>query len=548
MGTIAFIVLLLGMVVLSSIIVRSCVALPLPMVQIALGAVAARVVTYRVSLEPAVLFQLFLAPLLFLDGWRIPRAGLFRDKGTILSLALGLVLITVLGIGAFIHWLIPAFSWPAAFALAAILSPTDTIAVSSVAARVPLPRRLMLILEGESLLNDASGLVCFRFAVVAALTGNFALWRAAGTFLWLAVGGLVAGAAICLAANAAKDWVSRRWGEDVGAQILVSLIIPFAAYLMADAIGASGILAAVAAGLMMGIEERAGRASAITRIQRAAVWDAVQFAGNGVIFVLLGHQLPEILGGANTAIRQAGVSGLPWFAFDVLAVCVALAALRAAWTGVALGVRYGLGERVATDSSTSLARLVAISTFAGARGAVTLAAAMAIPLVARADVPWPARDVSILMAAGVILVSLVSANAGLALVTRPLKRSATSATGEENGIRSLAALAALQAIEQALREPMAQGSRAHVYAQAGGRIAADYHRRIAAHSPTAADKPSARQASEVERRLRLVALAAERKELNSAATFGRQSQELIRELVYEIDLQESQLTSQARRT
>lgn len=544
MESMAFIVILLATVVLSSIIARSfTITLPLPLIQIALGCVIANVSSFRVSLEPDVFFLLFLAPLLFLDGWRIPREGLFRDKWTIISLAFGLVLFTVLGAGVFIHWLIPAISLPAAFALASILSPTDTIAVSSAASRAPIPRRLMVILEGESLLNDASGLVCFRFAVAVAMTGNLVLWKAAGTFIWLALGGLLVGVATCVVANTTKDWVSRKFGEEVGAQILVSLIIPFTAYLIADTVGASGILAAVAAGIMMGIEERSGRASAVTRIRRSAVWDAVQFAGNGVIFVLLGHQLPGIIAGAGSAIQQTDKHNELWLIFYVLAICVVLTAIRSAWAWVTIRLRLALGEKWGHGTAASDSRLVAITAFAGARGAVTLAAAMTIPLSLRDGTAWPARDLTILLAAGVIVVSLISASAGLAFVTRPFKVSRVNELQEECAIRSIAARAAIDAIGEAVREKEAQGSGADLYVQAGKRIAADYHRRIEANSVTGRESPLAAQADEIERSLRLIALDAERREMYSAARLGRQNQELIRDLVYEIDLQESQLFS-----
>src|SRR6202011_3562615 len=141
----------------------SPVPLPLPLVQIALGGVLPPLANPGVALNPDIFFLLFLPPLLFLDGWRIPKEGLFRDKGTILELALGLVVFTVVGVGFFINWMIPEMPVAIAFALAAIVSPTDPIAVSAIAARVPIPKRLMHILEGESLLNDASGLVCMRF-------------------------------------------------------------------------------------------------------------------------------------------------------------------------------------------------------------------------------------------------------------------------------------------------------------------------------------------------------------------------------------------------
>src|SRR5574337_1507322 len=185
MGSIELVLAMLLAVIVSGYLVRVLpISLPLPIVQIVLGGVIAGVLHHGVELDPEGFFLVFLPPLLFLDGWRIPKDGLFRDRGTILQLALGLVVFTVVGAGYLIHWLIPAMPLAVAFALAAIVSPTDPVAVSSITARVPVPRRLMHILEGESLLNDASGLVCFQFAVAAALTGTFSPGSAALTFVW----------------------------------------------------------------------------------------------------------------------------------------------------------------------------------------------------------------------------------------------------------------------------------------------------------------------------------------------------------------------------
>lgn len=320
---------LLLAVVFSGILARALpIALPLPLVQIALGAVIGSVANLRVELEPHIFFLLFLPPLLFLDGWRIPKEGLFRDKGTILELALGLVVFTVLGVGLLIHWMIPSVPLAVAFALAAILSPTDPIAVSAIAARAPIPKRLMHILEGESLLNDASGLVCMRFAVAAALTGTFSLVSAFGTFLWLAMGGIAIGVGVTWATMRLKDYTSRRLGEESGSQILISLLIPFGAYLLAEHLHCSGILAAVSAGITMSYAEQSGQALAITRVRRTAAWDLLQFSLNGVIFVLLGEQLPIIVGEAADALREAGQRHWIWLPLYVIIINAALAALR----------------------------------------------------------------------------------------------------------------------------------------------------------------------------------------------------------------------------
>src|SRR3954449_129163 len=185
-------------------------AVPLPLVQIALGALIAAVMDVGVPLNPDIFFLLFIPPLLFLDGWRIPNRGLFKDAAIILELALGLVLFTVVGVGFFIHWLIPAVPLAVAFALAAILSPTDPIAVSAITSRVPVPQRMMHILEGESLLNDASGLVCMRFALAGALTGTFSINDAALNFLWVAFGGIAIGTGLTWGVGRAKGWIARR--------------------------------------------------------------------------------------------------------------------------------------------------------------------------------------------------------------------------------------------------------------------------------------------------------------------------------------------------
>ncbi|MDP3400168.1 MAG: cation:proton antiporter, partial [Brevundimonas sp.] len=175
--------LLLAVVVSGSVARITRIALPL--VQIALGAVIVLVTGRTVDLEPDIFFLLFLPPLLFLDGWRFPKEDLFRDGETILELALGLVLFTVVGLGLLIWWMIPEMPLAVAFALAAILSPTDPVAVQAIAARVPMPKRMMRILEGESLLNDATGLTCMRLAIAAATTGTFALGEAVAAFTWL---------------------------------------------------------------------------------------------------------------------------------------------------------------------------------------------------------------------------------------------------------------------------------------------------------------------------------------------------------------------------
>lgn len=174
---------------------------------------------------------MFIAPLLFLDGWRIPKDAFFSDWGPILTLAFGIVVFTVIGLGPLIETIIPVIPLSVAFAVAATLSPTDAVAISEISAGAPVPVRLMHILDGEALLNDASGLVCFCFVVAAALTGSFSLADATLTFFQTAAGGLLAGILISFGACDVYHWFSRRTGEEPGTPILISVLIPFAAYL-----------------------------------------------------------------------------------------------------------------------------------------------------------------------------------------------------------------------------------------------------------------------------------------------------------------------------
>ena len=249
----------------------------------------------------------------------------------------------------------------------------------------------MHVLEGEALLNDASGLVCLRFAIAAAVTGSFSLVEAGGTFLWLVFGGVAAGAAVTLLANVVKDWTARLFGEETGTQILISLLLPFGSYVVADRLGASGILAAVTAGIVMSYEELAGRALAGTRIRRAAVWDALQFAGNGVIFVLLGQQLTSVIDQAGQAIRQTGRQGEGWLVVYVAAISCALLVIRSMWTWAALRLIVLRAGRSAPTISASGWRLIAATSLAGVRGAVSLSGVMTLAVVPRRRLVVPGK-------------------------------------------------------------------------------------------------------------------------------------------------------------
>ncbi|WP_129778045.1 Na+/H+ antiporter [Peristeroidobacter soli] len=520
-------------------------SVPLPIVQIALGALIALIAKAPVELDPDVFFLLFLPPLLFLDGWRIPKEGLFRDKDTILELAVGLVIFTVVGLGFLINWMIPAMPLPVAFALAAVVSPTDPVAVSALSSRAPIPKRLLHILEGESLLNDASGLVCMRFAVAATMTGLFSPLAAVGTFLWLALGGIVIGVVFTWTITTLKDWMARRIGEDTGSQILISLLIPFGAYLLAEHLHCSGILAAVAAGIMMSYAELTGRALATTRMRRTGVWDTIQFAVNGVIFVLLGEQMPKLIEGAARVVQDAGHHDPLWLIVYVVAINAALAALRFIWVWVSLRLTLFRASRsTGAQAKRPSWRLVAVTSLAGVRGAITLAGVLTLPLLMPDGSPFPARDLAIFLAAGVILSSLVAATIGLPFLLGGLHIPPEPAHDEqEDAAKVAAAEAAIKAIEHAQHELSRNRDDVDLYADTGAKIMDVYRARITSQPHSAEEVEKMRLIGEIERQLRLAGLRAERDELFRLVRARQLPEETVRKLVREIDLLEARLTS-----
>jgi CPA1 family monovalent cation:H+ antiporter len=535
--------LLLAVVVSGWLSRLSPVSVPTPLVQIALGAVIALTTGAAVDLKPDVFFLLFLPPLLFYDGWKIPKEGLFRDKGTILQLALGLVVFTVLGIGLLIHWMIPVMPLAAAFALAAIISPTDPIAVSAIATKVPIPKRLMHILEGEALLNDASGLVCMRFAVAAVVTGSFSLVDAFGAFLWMAIGGIAIGVGVTWAITRVKGMIARHIGEDAGSQVLISLLIPFGAYLLAEEFHCSGILAAVAGGITMSYAEQSGQALAETRVRRNAVWDMIQFTANGIIFVLLGEQLPSIAARAASVVHLTGHTDPLWLIVYVVAISFALIALRFLWVWVALRFTLFRTARKGQAVQKPSLRLIAATSLAGVRGAITLAGVLTIPFVVGDGSAFPARTLIIFLAAAVIVVSLVLASVGLPFLLKGLKLPPEpKALAEEDSARAVAAEAAIEAIEQ-LQKAMKIGKKdTELYAEASARIMELYRRRIDNQGLHGEAATHLRSLEKIERELRLAGLRAEREVFYELSRSRELSDETARKLVREADLMEARLT------
>lgn len=544
MDIITLVLILLLAVVISGVVGRLLpVAIPLPLIQIAIGAGIEATMDMGVQLKPEIFFLLFLPPLLFLDGWRIPKDGLFRDANTILELALGLVVFTVVGMGFFIHWMIPAMPLAVAFALASVLAPTDPIAVSAISSRIAVPKRMMHILEGEALLNDASGLVCLRFAIAAALTGSFSITAAATTFLWLAAGGLAIGVVVAWCTSRAWSWISRRYDNDPGSFILVSLLIPLASYLLAEHVHCSGILAAVAAGFTMSFVENPVRSPAESRMRRDVVWDMVQFAANGAIFILLGEQLPGIFASAVETVREAGRYDAGWLALYVVAIMLVLAAARFIWVWVSL--RFTLfrakhrGEVVAPAGWRPGWRLVAASSLAGAKGAITLAGILTLPLTLSDGSPFPARDLSIFLAAGVIILSLIAASISLPFLFRNLDLPPEEPSeGQENAARVKAAESAIKAVERTLGAAPAD---AGLTAEASLRVMDYYRYRADLGMKNLEDAASSRRLHEAERDLFRIGLRAEREEVVRLRRARHLGSEAMHKLIREIDLTEARI-------
>ena len=541
----AYTVLILLMLVSVSRLVARVVPLPLPLLQIAAGALlAVPTLGLHVALEPELFLFLFLPPLLFSDGWRMPKRDLWRYRGSILMLAVGLVLFTVVGAGYFIHWLLPSIALPVAFALAAVLSPTDAVAVSAIAQdRLPTP--LMRILQGEALMNDASGLVTFKFALAAAITGVFSLADASVTFVLVAVGGLAIGVALSWLVGRLRLWMIARGWDDPATHVVFMLLLPFAAYVLAEQLGASGILSAVAAGMMQSWLDLLPRQTS-TRLLNRSAWSLLEFSFNGLIFLILGLQLPDIIKAVIS--HEATVwPALAWRCLQVVAVFLVLVGLRFVW--VQSTWRFvGWWRRVRGKAEITLvptARSCWLLTVGGVRGAVTLAGVMSVPMLLGAGQDFPQRDLLIFIAAGVILLSLVCACIALPLLLRGVVKSPDDALRQE--VRDAwrrtaeAAIRALEAEELPAKADSPDAAKAALAAELKARIMSEYRHQLEIYNDSDEAQALARQMDTLERKLRISALRAQRLELYSLRRHHQIGDDVLREVLGELDLNEANL-------
>ncbi|MVV51837.1 Na+/H+ antiporter [Pseudomonas sp. PB120] len=536
----AYTVLIMLMLVGVSRLIGRVIPLPLPLVQIAAGALLAwPTLGLHVALDPELFLFLFLPPLLFSDGWRMPKREFWRLRGPILTLAVGLVLFTVVGAGYFINWLIPGIPLPVAFALAAVLSPTDAVAVSAISQnRLPTP--LMHMLQGEALMNDASGLVTFKFALAAAVTGMFSLANASLTFVLVAVGGLAVGVALSWLVGRLRAWMIARGWDDPATHVVFMLLLPFAAYVLAERVGASGILSAVAAGMMQSWLDLLPRQTN-TRLLNRSVWSLLEFAFNGLIFLLLGLQLPDII----KAVASHETSLWPTLLYrclDVLAIFCVLLVLRFTWVQSTWRLSGLLRRLRGQGAMTQLpdARSCWLLTIGGVRGAVTLAGVLSVPMMMGGD-EFPERDLMIFIAAGVILLSLIAACITLPLLLRGIDKSPDDK--RRNEVREAwrkTAEAAIHALEAEETTPQ-DAAQSALAAELKARLMSEYRHQLEVFNDSAEAQALAFEMDLLERRLRLKALRAQRLELYKLSRHHQIGDDVLREVLGELDLSEANL-------
>lgn len=364
----------------------------------------------RFSLNPNLVFLVILPPLLFAAAFTTSWRDFRYNLATILSLAFGLVGFTVAGVAIFAHWIIPGFDWRLGLVLGAVVATTDAIAATSIAKRVGLPQRIIDILEGESLVNDASGLLALQFTVAFVVSGRPpALGQGVLQMAWLMGGGILIGLVV-----GQIVYIFEQWIDDAPIEITASIVTPFVAYLGAEAVHSSGVLAAVACGLFLGRKSSVFFSSSV-RLEAWATWNTLTFGLNGLVFILLGLQLPFIL-------ARIGTQQVPHLLLDAAEFSAAVIVLRLLWVFPA---RYGasfLRRRILHQSEKPPdARSTFVVGWTGMRGVIALAAAISLPETLADGSRFPQRDEIIFLTFCVIFVTLVVQGLTLPSVIRHLQ-------------------------------------------------------------------------------------------------------------------------------
>ena len=465
------------------------------------------------DLPPELVLVAFLPPLLYLAAFFTSLRDLRANLQPIGMLAIGLVAATTVGVAIVAHEVVDGLPWAAAFVLGAIVAPTDPIAATSIASRLGAPRRIVTVIEGESLVNDATALVLYRVAVVAVTTGAFSLWEAGGRLVLNAIAGIAIGLAVGYVVRQVRKRMS-----DPPSEIAISLLTGYLAYLPAEALGVSAVLAAVTVGIYLGWHTPE-LTDAQTRLQGFAFWTILTFILNAALFTLVGLQLPSVLDGLDAWSRWELVGASA-------AVCATVVLVRIAFVLVFAYLRR----------STLRMRNALIVSWAGMRGAVSLAAALAIPLETDTGAPFPDRELIIFLAFFVILVTLVGQGMTLPALIRALRIEDDGLEAQEEAkARKRAAMAALARLEQLEGEDW-------VMADTAGRLRGLYDFRVRRFGERFHDSDGANEAQSLSyQRLRRELLDAERSAVLDLRREGVVSDDVMNRVLRDIALEDVRL-------
>ena len=521
-----FLILLLFVVVFA--LLARKLQTPYPIVLVIAGLVLSVIPgTPHIPLNPRLIFTVVLPPLLYAAAWVTSWREFRHNLVSIVSLACGLVGFTIAGVAFACQWLFPGFDWRIGVILGAVVAPTDAVAATAIASSVGLPRRIVDLLEGESLLNDATGLVALEFGIALVYEGTTPTFGAGLLrFVYLVAAGLGAGALVAVAVA----WIER-WIDDGPIEIAISLMVPYAAYLGAQAIDASGILAVVACGLILS-RQSGGIFSPAVRLQVYSVWSAIVFILNGVVFVLIGLQMPEIVRGL------AGISLSRLVAYGALLSAV-LILLRLMWVFPGARLSYFIRRRVLhqTEPRPSGKELLVFG-WSGMRGVVTLAAAMALPNSLPDGATFPQRNLVVFLAFSVVVSTLVAQGLSLAPLIRSLGLAGGSGLKcEEQEAHRIALQAALSHLEETRGHDRAE------YAGVYDDLAQHYREQIEALAASYAEPDGGTPARALHyrkhRTLSHELLGVQRRTLLRIRQEGRINDQVLRDLERDLDLQQA---------
>jgi Na+/H+ antiporter len=444
---------------------------------------------------------------------------------------------TTLAVGLVAHALVPGLPWAMAFALGAVVSPTDAVAVSAITHRLKVPARLNAVLNGESLLNDATGLVAFKFALGAMVAGTFSLRAATLDFALLAVGGVATGLAVSYLVGRLRDLLRAMRSTDGLVEVTLSLMTPYAAYLLAEVLGLSSILAVVAAGLYAGWRDPV-KTDVASRQTSQTMWSVVLFWLNGHAFILLGLQIPAILATVSGHYSAAQLALFTGAVASVTIVGRLLLVFPAAY------LPFQLSARVRREEKAPPWQSVLVCGWAGMRGTITLAAALSIPVLQADGSAFPGRDIVIFLALGVIVVTLLLHGTTLEWLICRLGLRADDTRAKEDRV---ARLAAVESALQSLRTLEAESVGTPEEKAAFTLVVAEYEHRLMELTAKGEIRTSAQRHRTSGWHHRLHALKAERTTIDDLWRRNVITDETHRPLQQLLDHEESLLQGQAER-